>query len=317
MQTPGAPTRRGVEESARKIEDLGYFALLVNDHVIGPGPDLGAAATVAQPVAAIPTVQLIAAATTTLRVGFRVIPVDYWNPTVLAKTLATLDLFSDGRLEVGLGAGWVTAEYEAIGVPMDKPSVRIARLGEVVDILRGLFAPGVVSVEGAHGVRAVGFEGLPRPVQQPGPPIAIGGGGRKLLELAARAADIVCFSYDNRAGVPGGTDPTSSTAAATTQKLGWVHDAAAGRAEQPELEIGAYSVTVTDDDPRDAAEAMSARVGLAPDEILRHPHTLIGTVDAICDTIVERRETYGFSYWTVLERNVDAFAQVVARLAGT
>src|SRR5262249_43633043 len=159
---------------------------------------------------------------------------------------------------------------------------------EVVDVLRASFAPGIVSVERAHGVRAVGYEATPDTVQQPSPPIAIGGGGRKILELAARKADIVCFNFDNRAGkvVPEAHRPATEQAA--LEKLGWIREAAGPRFDDLELEIGGYIIAFTDD-PRAAAEPIAPRVGLEPDDFLRHPHVLFGTVDSICDLLVERR----------------------------
>jgi probable F420-dependent oxidoreductase len=310
-----SPTRKEIEATARKVEDLGYFAIHINDHYGGPGPAMEEANHAPQPVAAIPTVLVMADATTTLRVGFRVICVDYHNPTVLAKSLATLDLFTGGRIEVGLGAGWITSEYEAMGVPMDKPSVRIARLGEVVDILRASFAPGIVSVEGQHGVRCVGFDAVPDTVQQPSPPIAIGGGARRVLELAARKADIVCFNIDNRAGKFTAEGIQRSTADATLEKIGWIKEAAGDRFSQIELEIGAYYSAVTDD-AYSAAEAMAPICGLEPDAVLEHPHALIGTVDAICDKLEERRERFGYNYITVLVDHIEAFAPIVERLSG-
>ena len=312
--TGGASSRREIEETARKAEDLGYFAVHVNDHYLGPGPAMEAANHPPQPTAAIPTALVIADATTTLRVGFRVLCVDYHNPTVLAKSLATLDLFSGGRIEVGLGAGWIEAEYDAMGVAYDPPGVRIERLGEVIDVLRSSFTPGIVSIEGKHGVRAVGFEATPKPRQLPSPPIAIGGGRRRVLELAARKADIVCLNRDNSAGtiVPEGNRSTS--AAGTLEKVGWIRDAAGDRFDQLELEIGAYYLTVTDDTPR-AAEAWARRLGTPTEEVVGNPHVLIGSIDAICDQIEERRETFGVSYLTVLDRNIEAFAPVVERLS--
>jgi probable F420-dependent oxidoreductase len=309
-------TRQELKEAVCRYEDLGYRAFLFNDHYIGPGPALSAANHPVQDTAAIPTVTLAAEYSRSLRVGFRVLCIDYHNPVVLAKELATLDLFSDGRLDIGLGAGWIATEYEAMGVPFDPPSTRIARLGDVVDILRACFGQGEVNVAGKHGVRAAGFEGVPKPVQRPGPPLAIGGGGRKVLELAARKADIVGFNLDNRSGAIGPDGARRSNAAAVKEKVGWVRDAAGDRFDDLELEIGAYLSMITDD-PKAGAEMLGARFELPPEEVLEHPHALVGSVETVCEALIERRELYGFSSVLVLENVADMFGPVVARLSGT
>ncbi|HKE72319.1 MAG TPA: TIGR03621 family F420-dependent LLM class oxidoreductase [Acidimicrobiales bacterium] len=315
VMTAGGSTAAEVRDKARKVEALGYRSLLYNDHYAGPGPAMEAANHGPQPVASIPAVTVSAEVTSTLVVGFRVLAVDYHNPVVLAKELATIDLLSDGRLEIGLGAGWITSEYEAMGIPMDPPSTRIGRLGEVVDVVRAAMGDGLVDVHGRYGVDASGFEGTPAPVQRPCPPIAIGGGGRKVLELAARRADIVAFNVNNRAGKLGPDGTRESTADATLEKTGWVREAAGDRFEDIELEIGAYFSAVTDD-PKGVAEGLSGFFGLDVADVLDHPHALIGSVDAICDQLEERRERYGFSYVTVLDHNAEPFAPVVERMTG-
>jgi probable F420-dependent oxidoreductase len=304
-----------IREKARKVESLGYYSLLYNDHYAGPGPAMDESNHAPQPVASVPAVVVAAEATATLRVGFRVIGIDYHQPVVLAKELATIDLFSEGRLEIGLGAGWITKEYEALGIAFDPPPVRIARLGETVDLIRACMGDGPVDIAGTHGVRAFGFEGSPKPVQQPCPPIAIGGGGRRVLEMAATKADIVAFNVNNSAGKISPEGTKASTAADTQQKIEWVKTAAGKRWESLTLEIGAYFTAVTDD-RNAAAQAFTDYFGLSVEDILDHPHALMGTADSICDTLVERRERYGFSYVTILEHEVDTFAPIVERLAG-
>ncbi len=313
--TGGAASRREIEETARKAEGLGYFALHVNDHYLGPGPAMEAANHPPQPTAALPTAQVIADATTSLRVGFRVICVDYHNPTVLAKSLATLDVFSGGRIEIGLGAGWIQAEYKAMGVPYDSPGVRIERLAEVIDVLRASFVPGVLSVEGSRGVRAMGFEATPKPLQLPSPPIAVGGGRRRVLEMAARQADIVCLNRDNSAGKVVKEGNQSSTAGATLEKVGWIRDAAGDRFDDLVLEVGAYYMSVTEN-ANEAIDLWARRLGMGPEDVSGNPHVLIGTVDALCDQLEERRERFGLSYLTIRDIDMDRFAPVVERLHG-
>jgi probable F420-dependent oxidoreductase len=308
-------TAQSVKDKARKVEDLGYFSLLYNDHYAGPGPAMDGANHAPQPIASIPAVTLAADVTTTLRLGFRVLCADYHNPIVLAKELATMDVFSEGRIEVGIGAGWIKNEYEAMGVAYDKPSERIARLDDYLTILKAIFSGEQVDVKGQHGVSASGFSGSPLPVQRPWPPIAVGGGGRKILGLGGRQADIVAFNINNRAGMISSEGMQLSTAAATLEKVGWVKDGAGERFDDITLEIGAYFSLVTPD-AGGAAPMFADMMGISPEEVLKHPHALIGSVDEIADSIEQRREEYGFSYVTVLETLVDDFAPVVAKLAG-
>ncbi|MFM8971433.1 MAG: TIGR03621 family F420-dependent LLM class oxidoreductase, partial [Actinomycetota bacterium] len=170
-------SQREFTEHARRIEALGFSTLFVPDHFV----DHDLAPTVALAHAA--------AVTDTLRIGPFVLGNDYKHPVVCAREMATLDVLSDGRLELGIGAGWMTVDYETSGIPLDRPGVRIARLAESVAILKGLFAPGPFSFAGEH-YRITDLDGRPEPVQQP-VPFLIGGGGPKVLGLAAREAAIV------------------------------------------------------------------------------------------------------------------------------
>lgn len=297
------------KETARKAESLGFSTLFVPDHYVDAASNGG------QMIAAIPAMAVAAAVTDTLRIGARVFCVDYHHPAVLAKSAATLDMLSDGRLELGLGAGWVASEYEAMGITLDDAPTRIARLAEMVDFMKTYFAGETLAVNGAT-VRANGFKGQPAPVQQPHPPIMIGGGARKVLTLAGQVADIVSFNFDNRAGFVGPAGVQSSSANAMDDKISWVRAGAGDRFDSIELEVGAYFTVVTDD-PMTAAEKMGGMFGLSAPEMLDHPNALMGSVSDICDRLVARRERYGFSYVSVSDRNMDAFAPVVAQLAGT
>jgi probable F420-dependent oxidoreductase len=305
-----------IKARAKQLEDLGYFSMLYNDHYAGPGPAMTAANHGAQGIAAIPAVTLAADATSTLRVGFRVLCQDYHNVVVLAKELASIDLFSNGRLEVGIGAGWIASEYEAMGLPFDAASERIARLGDYIEALKALFSGEQVDVVGDHGVAVRGLSGMPVSVQRPHPPIALGGGGRKVLQLAGRVADIVAFNMNNQAGKLTAEGFAGAAAAATHEKVGWVKEGAGERFGDITLEIGAYFSVVTDD--ADAtATAMSGQLGLSPEEVLSYPHALIGTPEQIVETCLARRDEYGFSYVTIPDHLAEAFAPVVARLAGS
>jgi probable F420-dependent oxidoreductase len=300
---------------ARRAEDLGYSTLFTTDHYFGPGAISDSSGHRAVDVAPIAATMMAAAATNTLRVGCRVSCVDYHNPVVLAKELATIDLLSDGRLEAGLGAGWVAAEYEGLGLAMDRPGVRIARLAEVVGLLKAHWSGDDIDIDGTY-VHAHGFAGRPLPVQKPHPPIFIGGGSPKILRLAGELADIVSLNFNNAAGKLGSGSVASATLSATLQKLEWVRAGAGARYDDIELEVAAYFVAVQDD-PSAAVEAMAARFGVSTEELLEHPHALLGSVDAICERLQRRRDELGISYINVAQRNMDAFAPVVARLAGT
>jgi len=200
-------------------------------------------------------------------------------------------------------------------VPMASAGARIAKLAEYVEVLRAHWAGEQLDIDGEH-VHVSGFAGLPRPAQQPGPPIIIGGGAPKILGLAGRLADIVSINFNNSSGRLGGASVASSGADETAQKIGWIRDGAGERFDDIELEIGAYFVAVGDG--ADAAlEAMAGRFGVSGEQFATHPHALFGSTAQICETLIERRERYGVSYVTVAQRHVDEFAPVVAALSGS
>jgi probable F420-dependent oxidoreductase len=300
---------------ARRAEELGFSAFHLADHVIGPGPALAAMNHPVQDVAAIPAMAVAAEATSTIRIGCRVLCVDYRNPVMLAKELATLDFFSGGRLDIGLGAGWLAGEYAAMGVGFDRASVRLDRLEDTISLLRASFTDGELDIDTPH-VHAVGFEAVPKPVQRPMPPLMIGGGSRRVLGIAGREADIVSLNFDNSSGKIGPAGVGSSTAEITAQKIEWIKAGAGERFADVEIEIGAYFTVVTDQ--REATlEKMAPMLGLTPEQFGEHPHALVGSVDAICDQLQARREAYGISYVTFGSSVVDAVAPIVERLTGT
>ncbi|MGI9603688.1 MAG: TIGR03621 family F420-dependent LLM class oxidoreductase [Acidimicrobiales bacterium] len=302
-------------DAARRAEDLGYGTFSLADHYIGPGSALDEAAHPVQTVAAIPAMMAAADATSTIKIGCRVLCVDYHHPVVLAKELATIDLLSDGRLEAGFGAGWITSEYGAMGIDMDRPGIRIERLEEVVGLARAFFAGADLDIDGTH-VTAKGFTAVPAAVQEGGPRVMIGGGSPRVLGLAGRVADIVSVNFDNSAGKIGGKGLASGTAEGTAAKIEWIREGAGDRFADLELEIAAYFTTVTDQ-TQATLEMMAPAFGFEPAQMAAHPHSLIGSVDEICETLQARREQYGISYVTVTGDQTEAFAPVVARLAGT
>jgi probable F420-dependent oxidoreductase len=301
-------------ELARKAEASGFSSFHLADHIIGPGPALAATGHPVQTVAAIPAMAVAAEATSTIKVGCRVLCVDYRNPVMLAKEVATLDFFSEGRLELGLGAGWLQGEYEAIGVPFDRAGVRIDRFEEVIALLRASFAEGELNIDTPH-VHAVGFEAVPKPFTKSGPPIMIGGGAKRILTIAGREADIVSLNFNNSSGKLGAAGIGSSTAELTDQKIQWIKDGAGARFDQIEIEIAAYFTIVTPDGEGTRAK-MAPMFGMTPEVFAEHPNALIGSVDEICDRIVERRERFGISYVSFGASVIDSVIPVVERLAG-
>jgi probable F420-dependent oxidoreductase len=233
---------------------------------------------------------------------------------VLAKEAATLDFLSDGRFELGLGAGWIRDEYDAMGVAFDPAPVRIARLEEAIALVKAHFGPDPIELRGEH-IQVHGYSGAPRPVQQPRPPIIIGGGARRVLTLAGREADIVSLNFNNASGMIGRAGAQTSTAEATAEKLGWVRDGAGDRFGEIEIEVSPFYTAVTDD-RIGAAEAFAKVFGLSPDDVLASPHTLIGPVESICDQLEATRAEYGASYFTVSGAAAEAFAPVVAHMTG-
>jgi probable F420-dependent oxidoreductase len=297
---------------ARRAEALGYSAFHLADHLIGPGPALERSAHPVQNLAALPAMAYAAAVTSTIRIGCRVFCIDYYNPLVLAKSAMTIDLLSDGRLELGLGAGWLQDEYAAIGLKFDEPGVRVDRLADVIEGIRAFSAEGPINVDNAT-LRWQEFEGVPKPVSKP--PLMIGGGSPRILRLAGREADIVSLNFNNRSGKLGPQGVQSSSEERTERKLAWVREAAGARFETLEIEIGAYFTFVMDD-PAPMVENFARMFGYSPSEMLRHPHALFGSVAAICEELERRREIHGISYITVSDVAMEAFAPVVERLSG-
>jgi probable F420-dependent oxidoreductase len=304
-----------LRERAEKVEDLGYYAIHISDHVAGPGPAIELTGHPPAYWAAVPAMMALADATQRIRVGARVLCASYHHPVVLAKEMATIDVLSGGRLEIGLGAGWLGGEYEAMGLPFEPAAIRVEKLDETVAVMKAIFDEGSVSFHGRY-FRVEGFEGVPKPEQRPWPPLAIGGGSPSVLRLAARQADIVSLNYDNRSGKLGADGIQRSTAEATRRKVEWVREAAGERFDQIEMEISANFVDVTDD-PATTARRLGDQFGLTDRDIMEHPHVLIGSIDGICEELVRRRETYGISYLTIGEDAATAFGPVVARLTGT
>jgi probable F420-dependent oxidoreductase len=302
VQASSAASRSAWVELARRVEAHGYSSLTLPDHF---GDQL----------APLPAMMAAADATTSLRVGALVFDNDYKHPVVLAKELATVDLLSDGRLEIGLGAGWLRTDYESAGMPYDPPAVRIERLMEGLAVLKGLFAEGAFTMDGRH-YQVRNLDGRPKPVQRPGPPILIGGGGRRVLALAAQEADIVGINGTIRSGGVDSETLATMSASAVDDKVAWVRKVAGDRIDQIELTVRSFFVSVTNERST-TADGIAGMVGFSTDEVLATPFALIGTPGQLADDLRERRERWGFSYVVVGAEDVDSFAPVVAELAGT
>ncbi len=300
-------------DSARAVEALGYSTFGLADHFVRPFAPLVAG-------------QAVADATSTLRITQTVLAQDFREPAVLAKELATLDVLSAGRLQVGLGAGWLRQEYEAAGMRFDPASVRIARLEETAIVLKGLFGEGRFSHDGEH-YRVADLDGLPKPLQQPHPPIMIGGGGRKVLSVAGRQADIVQLMPSN----PGGRsllDASQFSAAAIEEKIGWIAEAAGSRFDDIELSAQLLECVVTDrpdEHLSDFAERIAtvtermggARVAFDPEDLRRSPIVAVGPLDEVCEKLITTRERFGISYFAApIDGRPDAMAPVIRQLAG-
>ena len=301
--TSGAPDGASWRARAREAEALGYSTLFMPDHFQDQwGPLVG--------------LTIAVEATEHLNVGALVFDNDYRHPVVLAKEIATLDLASEGRVELGLGAGWLRTDYASSGIPYDRPGLRIERMAEGLRVIEALWSsPEPLSFTGAH-YAIDGTVGTPRPHSRPHPKICIGGGGRRVLSLAAREADIVGINATLTAGEVGRDAATTATPRAFDEKVGWIRAAAGERFGDLELQCNCAFVSVVPN-RREIAEAMAPAFGLTADEALEVPLVLAGTVDQLCDTLVQRRERYGFSYWSVPDEAMVAFAPVVERLAGT
>ena len=301
VQTSRAASRDEWVAKARKIEDLGFSTLLMPDHF-------------EDQYAPVPALMAAADATTTLRIGTLVFDNDYKHPVVLAKEAATLDVLSGGRLELGIGAGWMTSDYEQAGMAYDAPGERIARLKEGLTVMKGLWADEPAMFDGKH--YHVHMNGLPKPVQRPRPPVLIGGGGKRVLGYAAREADIVGVNFMLAEGVVNREVMTTGSAAATAEKIGWIREAAGARFDDIELNVTVFAAIVTDD-RAGMAERLAPRFGVTPAELPDAPHVLLGNVDQIAEDLQRRRDRFGFSYVVISGDGFEQLAPVVKKLAGT
>ena len=304
IQVARGENRDDWQDKARRVEALGFDVLATVDHFT----DVFAWA---------PAIVSAAEATTTLRFCPYVLDNDFRHPAVVAQDAATVDVLTDGRLELGLGAGWLGADYQKTGIPFDAGKIRVARLFESVQIVKGYFTGETVSFAGEH-YEIAELPGNPRPVQQPHPPIMLGGGGPKILAFAAREAEIVSVMSRSRPD-GSGFDRADGSAAGFDRKIAGIREAAGPRWEALELNILLEQLTVTRTaaETRAALDELAGKWEMTAEEIAGTPVTLIGTVEEIIEKIRAGRARWGSSSITIRESYRDDFAPVVKALAGS
>ncbi len=301
IQASSQPDRAGWVGLAKRAEANGFDVLTMPDHFTDQ-------------LAPIPALMAAADATTSLRVGALVWDNDYKHPLVLAKELATIDVLSGGRLELGIGAGWMISDYEQSGIAYDRAGVRIDRFIEGLDVIRGCMAEGAFSYSGKH-YTITDYNGSPKPIQSPYPPILIGGGGKRVLTYAAQHADIVGINATMASGAVGPEAFSTMTADAVDGKVDIVRDAVGDRLDHIEMNIRAYMVSVSDD-AKGSIERFAKTMGVETKMMAETPFALMGPQAKLVEDLLARRERWGFSYIIVGGGDVDSFAPVVAALRG-
>jgi probable F420-dependent oxidoreductase len=308
LASPPVDSAAAWKELVRKVEDLGYSTLLLADHMgRGPAPLIAAMAA--------------ATATTRLRLGTQVLSNEFRNPSMLAKEVATLDLLSDGRFELGIGAGWPPTsntganDYRQTGLPPDDAGPRVTRLIESVRIIKAFLSDDKpVDFEG-KAYRIQGLVPMPRPVQKPRPPIMIAGAGPRIMKFAAQEADII-----NIAPRPPtvGPTPVGSMGFGLTMadEISLIKEAAGARYDEVELCVFAQAANVTDDE-QGGLEKVAKDLNTSVEAAFEMPATLVGDVDRIGERILVHREKYDISYRIIPFYAMDAMAPVVAKLTGS
>jgi len=288
-------------DTAREAEDLGYSTLCFGEHLDDrPAPGHLALA--------------VALWTTSLRTAVHVFCNDFRHPAILAKEAATLAMLTGGRVEVGLGAGWMRADYDRLGVPFDRPGARIERLGEAVELIRAGFDTGAARSDGpayrVDGLPVAATLGAVSP-----PPIVMGGGGPKMLALAARHADVISVNVRLDRGVLDDRRGRSGTRDATEEKVRIIREAAGERFDDLELQVEIHHVEITED-RAGALRRAAGELGVSEAEAATSPHVLVGPPTAVAERLEQRREDHGLSYVCMRADARRAFAPVVALLAG-
>ena len=301
IQASKAGSKKEWVDLAKTAEDHGFSSFTMPDHFTDQ-------------LAPVPALMSAADATKNLRIGALVWDNDYKHPVVLAKELATLDLLSDGRLEIGIGAGWMATDYEQSGIVYDKPGVRIDRFLEGLEIIKRAMSGEKFSFTGAH-YKITDYVSAPLPVQRPCPPILIGGGGPRVLKLAAQLADIVGINPSMKDGVVNAETISHMSAEAVSEKIKIVQSAASSRMQDIELNIRTFLVNIRDS----ADEAINGTANMLkvdPKMVADSPFALMGPPAKIAEDLLARRERWGLSYIIVGGEDVNSFAPVIKILAG-
>ncbi|MGW1027204.1 LLM class F420-dependent oxidoreductase [Streptomyces sp. NPDC002577] len=272
-------------KKCRRAEELGYDVILIPDHLGLPAP--------------FPALVAAAEATERPRVGTFVLNAGFWNPTLLAREVATTDALTGGRLELGLGTGYVPAEHDTARLPFGSPGERVDHLRRTVEELDRLLSSA---------------EFQPQPVQKPRVPILIGANGDRMLKLAAEHADMAAFT--GARSVPGSTAGTLAaiTAEELDDRVATYRRLAAGRSEPAELNLLLQVVAVTEDRRAAVQDVLPHMPHLTEEQVLALPIVTVGTPEQITAQLRAQRERYGFTYLTVLEPNMEAFGAVIERL---
>jgi probable F420-dependent oxidoreductase len=286
---------------ARDAESMGYHGFLVPDHL---GQEWGPLVSLA----------IAAEATTSIVLGTLMLAIDLRVPTVLFKELATLAQIASGRLEIGLGAGWLAQDYARAGVPMAPAGSRIDRLDEAAGMLRTLWTEHRLTHCGRHYTVADAVGAPPTATSEVR--WVMGGGGHRMLRVAAAHADVVSLNARMSGGTKGSSFGETATIDRFVERVGWVRAAAGDRFADIELQCMAHACAVTADRERYGSRVLARMFGLDPAEALASPLALVGTVEEICDRLQHLRGRLGISYWVVPSAQQGPFAGVVARLAG-
>lgn len=301
VQVSNASSGAAWRALAHKTEDLGYSTLFMPDHLGEQWAPLIAMTAAAE-------------ATTTLRVGTLVLDNDFRHPVVLAKETATLDLLSEGRLELGLGAGWMRDDYDQSGMSYDPSATRVDRLREAIAVLKEMWTTGSCDYKGDH-YTVSGAPAYPPPYRQPHPLLLVGGGSRTVLGLAGREADIVGVNPRLTEGFYGPQAIASAAPEYYDERVDWVRAAAGERFDSIEIQSLTFVVQVVPN-AAELIDQMAPGFGMTPEQAAESPAALIGSVDELVETLERRRRRWSMNYWVVHEGDMDAFAPVVARLAG-
>ncbi len=305
-QAGGAPSGQEWIDRAKRLEALGYDTLAMPDHMIG-----GA-------WAAMPALAVAATVTQKLRVGTLVIDNDFRNPTVFARECAAVDVLTNGRFELGIGAGWLDRDYESTGIPFDRGRVRVARLAEAVTLMKRLFTEEQVTFAGEY-YKVEKAECRPKTVQQPYPPFLIAGGGPDILALAGREANIVAIGPSGITG-SGAIPPEKFRLETMREQIGMVRDAAGDRFGEIELSMF-LDCTLTDDREKTIVE-LAAKTGpgergaVDPDVVRNNAYRGIGTLREIRDHIVRVRDAIGITYFCLRGPDVESLGPIVGELTG-